>query len=162
MNCPWAERGERHMRKGFRMHWRRKGQRQTRQRRGEEGQSILEMAFALPMLVLILIAVVDLARAFDAYVVLTNAVREGARFGSRDASLSTSDIQQLVVEDVLGSGTNITNMGDITDSNVTAEIGTDAVTVTVTYDFGLWFGGIVGMDTIELEKVSVMPVMSSP
>jgi Flp pilus assembly protein TadG len=128
----------------------------------EAGQSILEMAIVLPILLFLLVAVVDLARAFDAYIVLTNAVREGARFGSRDPiGLSQADIQQLVAEDVLGSGTNVTNMTDFATSDVAVEFGTSAVTVTVTYDFELWFGGLAGLDNIQLEKESVMPIMTA-
>ncbi len=125
----------------------------------EEGQSLLEMALTLPILLLLVVAVVDFGRAFDAMIVLTNAVREGARYGSRVEGMTVSDIQHLVVEDVLGSGTNITNMPDFEGSHVTVEIGTNSVKVAVSYDFQLWFGGIVGLDTIELTKESVMPIM---
>jgi len=31
------------------------------------------------------------------------------------------------------------------------------VNVTVTHDFGLWFGQMIGWDTVTLTKVSVMP-----
>ena len=86
--------------------------------RDEQGQSILEMAITLPILLLILIAVVDLARAFDAYIVLTNAAREGARYGSRDPSFDVADIQLMVARDVLGSGTNITRMEHFTTTDV--------------------------------------------
>ncbi len=141
-------------------------QERRRDRRGiprggsEEGQSLLEMAFAAPILILLLIAVIDLARAFDAYIVLTNAAREGARFGSRDPALPIGDIQQLVVDDVIGSGTNITNMADFSTSDVAVTIATRVVTVTVSYSFDLWFGGIVGLDTFQLEKTSAMPIMA--
>lgn len=131
------------------------------ERHDEEGQSILEMAIVLPILILLLVTVIDLARAFDAYIVLTNAVREGARFGSRDLSLEITDIQQLVVDDVLGSGTNVTHMTNFStsDVNVVIDIEGKIVVVTVTYDYDLWFGGIVGLDTIQIQKESAMPIM---
>jgi Flp pilus assembly protein TadG len=128
-------------------------------RKSEEGQSILEMALVAPVLLLILVAVVDLARAFDAYIVLTNAVREGARWGSRDPSMPISEIEQMVVDDVLLSGTNVTNMVDFDFSDVDVQIGTRAVTVTVAYDFDLWFGGLAGFGTLPLQKQSAMPIM---
>jgi Flp pilus assembly protein TadG len=127
--------------------------------REEEGQSFLEMALVAPVLLLILVAVIDLARAFDAYIVLTNAVREGARWGSRDPSTPISEIEQMVVEDVLLSGTNVTNMADFDHSDVNVQIGTRAVTVTVAYDFDLWFGGLAGFGTLQLQKQSAMPIM---
>jgi Flp pilus assembly protein TadG len=121
------------------------------------------MAITLPILLLILIAVVDLARAFDAYIVLTNAAREGARYGSRNPAFEVSDIQLLVARDVLGSGTNITRMEHFTTTDVLVEgLGgiSTAVTVTVSYDFEMYFGGIVGLNTIPLEKVAAMPDMT--
>jgi len=111
----------------------------------------------LPILALLLVVVVDTARAFDAYIVLTNAAREGARFASLADPLTPEEIRTLVAEDVVGSGTNITSMADFTEDNVALEASTLAVTVTVTYDFPLWFGGLVGIDEFELRKAAVMP-----
>ena len=128
--------------------------------REESGQSLLEMAFALPVLILLLVAVIDFARIIDAGIVLTNAAREGARYGSVDPSLSVSDIQGMVVNDVLGSGTNIIQMEDFATANVSVVIDEDAeeVKVTIVYDFVLWFGGIINMDAVELTREAVMPM----
>jgi Flp pilus assembly protein TadG len=131
------------------------------QRSNQQGQSVLEMTIALPILLMLLIAVVDFARAFDAYIVLTNAVREGARTATRDLGLDEPFIQELVRTDVVGSGTNITNMADFGVDDVTVETGSRAVTVTVSYEFEMWFAGIVGMDTVQLVKQSAMPIMSA-
>ena len=126
--------------------------------RDQEGQSIVEMAIVLPVLILLLIAVIDFARIMDASIVLTNAAREGARFRSLDPSLTIPDVQQMVVNDVLGSGTNVTHMADFATSNVAVQATTDAVTVTVSYDFQLWFGGMIRLDTVHLDREAVMPV----
>lgn len=123
----------------------------------EHGQSIVEMAFIVPILLLLLLVVVDAARAFDAFIVLTNAAREGARFGSLANPLTEEEIKALVVEDVVGSGTNVTHMSDFNEDNVELEADSYAVTVTVTYDFPLWFGGLVGINTFPLRKEAVMP-----
>jgi Flp pilus assembly protein TadG len=130
-------------------------------RQTERGQSLVEMAVALPVLILLLVAVIDFARIIDASIVLTNAAREGARFASVDPSLSVSEIQQMVVSDVLGSGTNVTMMEDFATSNVTVVIdeGAGNVTVTLMYDFGLWFGPIVNFNTVGLTRVAVMPIL---
>lgn len=128
--------------------------------RDESGQSILEMAFAFPILLLLLVAVIDFARIIDAGIVLTNAAREGARYGSVDPSLSVSDIQLMVVNDVLGSGTNVVMMDDFAVDNVSVVIdtGSEEVTVTIVYDFELWFGGFINMETISLSREAVMPM----
>jgi len=132
--------------------------------RKEKGQGLVEMALVVPILVLLLVVVIDAARAFDAYIVLTNATREGARYGSyfgQDTLVTVAAVQQIVVEDVQGSGTNLTRMEDFSAANVRVEGMVDAstaVTVTAAYDFHLYFGGIVGLNTFHLQKQAVMPV----
>jgi hypothetical protein len=126
--------------------------------RREEAQSLLEVALVLPILLLLLVIVVDAARAFDAYIVLTNAAREGARHATVIPDPTIDDIKELVVLDVVGSGTNVTNMADFVASDVDVIMGTSAVTVTVSYEFDLWFGGLVGFSTFDLSKTAVMPM----
>lgn len=46
-----------------------------------KGQSILEFAFTLPFLLLLLVGIFDLGRATFYYSSITNSAREGARFG---------------------------------------------------------------------------------
>jgi Flp pilus assembly protein TadG len=138
--------------------WRKvRNKRQDGWRRDEGGQSLVEMAIAFPVLLLLLAAVVDFARVIDAGIVLTNAVREGARYGSKDRTLDESEIASIVVSDVQGSGTNVTHMADFETSNVTVVLAMDDVSVEATYDFGLWFGGIIGMNTVRLEREATMP-----
>jgi Flp pilus assembly protein TadG len=118
------------------------------------------MALAFPVLLLLLLAVIDFARIIDAGIVLTNAAREGARYASVDPGLTVADIQQMVVNDVLGSGSNVTVIDDFSTANVTVVIDNVAgdVTVTITYDFGLWFGGLISFDNVLLTREAVMPM----
>lgn len=51
-----------------------------------KGQSVVEMAFALPILLLLVVGIIELGFALNAYVQTINAVREGARFGSMGGS----------------------------------------------------------------------------
>jgi len=124
----------------------------------EKGQSLVELALMLPFLILLLAVVIDAGRLFDAAIVLVQAAREGARFATIEPSPSVTQIQDLVVQDVVGSGTNITHMADFSRSDVDVILGSTAVTVTVSYDFDLWFGGIVGLRTLNVAKQSVMPM----
>lgn len=48
-------------------------------RLGVRGQSLVEMAIALPILLVLLIGLVEMARAWNVRQVMTNAAREGAR-----------------------------------------------------------------------------------
>lgn len=50
------------------------------------GQSLVEFALILPLFVLIVIGVFDLGRAFFASITITNAAREGARYGTLHAT----------------------------------------------------------------------------
>jgi hypothetical protein len=52
----------------------------------EDGQSLVEVAFALPVLLLLVVGIVELGNALNAHNVTINAVREGARFGSMGGS----------------------------------------------------------------------------
>lgn len=128
------------------------------QNHSEKGQSLLEVAVALPILVLLLAIVVDASRVFDALIVLTNAAREGARFATVEPSPTLAQIEALVVQDITGSGTNITQMQDFDADDVNVVFGSTAITVTVSYEFDLWFGGLVGVPKLAISKQSAMPL----
>ncbi len=56
----------------------------------EKGQSMVEFALLMPLLCLILLGIIEFGRVFNAYLVITNASREGARIavvGSSDAAI---------------------------------------------------------------------------
>lgn len=53
---------------------------ETRHQR-QRGDSLVELALVLPVLLLILIGILDLGRAVYAYHVVANCAREGARYG---------------------------------------------------------------------------------
>ena len=48
---------------------------------GSKGQELMEFAIVLPLLLLIVFGVLDLGRLFHALITITNAAREGARYG---------------------------------------------------------------------------------
>lgn len=50
-------------------------------RRDERGLALIEFALALPLLAILVLGAVDLGRAYSLATRLTNAAREGARFG---------------------------------------------------------------------------------
>jgi hypothetical protein len=141
------------MRKIFRLHSS-VGQRQPT----EKGQSLVELALLLPFLILLLAVVIDASRLFDAAIVLVQAAREGARFATVQPALTEAEIGALVVTDVVGSGTNVTHMADFSTDNVAVILGSTAVTVTVQYEFPLWFGGILGLDSVTVTRQGVMPM----
>ena len=50
--------------------------------RTERGQTMVETAIVLPVVVFMLVAMVDAGRVFHAWLVVTNSAREGARAGA--------------------------------------------------------------------------------
>lgn len=55
--------------------------------RSERGQTMVETAIVLPVVVFMLVAMVDAGRVFHAWLVVTNSAREGARAGATGQSL---------------------------------------------------------------------------
>jgi Flp pilus assembly protein TadG len=128
-----------------------------RARRRQRGQSLVETAIVFPILVLLLAIVIDASRAFETYIVLTNAAREGARFASLANPLTEEKIRELVYENVVGSGSNITDMSQFQKDDIVLEASSTVVTVTVPYTVDLWFGGILGLNEWPLQKTAIMP-----
>ena len=50
--------------------------------KSEKGQSMVELALILPIIILILFGILEFGRIFYSYIVITNAAREGARVGA--------------------------------------------------------------------------------
>jgi Flp pilus assembly protein TadG len=77
-----------------------------RWRRDDRGTALIEMAFTLPLLLLISVGIIEFGRAFQTWQIITNAAREGARVavlpGYSDAMV-TSRVQQYVQAGVLDS-----------------------------------------------------------
>mgnify|MGYP002387272685 FL=1 len=84
------------------------------QRRGRHfhaGQSLVEFALMLPILVLILIGVFDLGRAFHALITINNSGREAARYGTLHPS-SVAGMQAAAIQEAANSGIDIVS-GDV-------------------------------------------------
>lgn len=117
-----------------------------------EGQSLVEFALALPILLLLVLGVFDLSRLFTAKIVLNNAAREGAYYLSRHPSDQDYDsdlgvytyfntVQAVLIE---ANNAGIT----LTDSNVVVTDSTcctygQPVEVTVNYGVELILVDIV-------------------
>ena len=60
--------------------------------RAERGSALVELALALPMLILVLVGIVEFGRAVNAYVTISGAAREGARYAVLHPSGPPEDI----------------------------------------------------------------------
>ena len=105
----------------------------------ERGQALVEFAIILTVVFFIIVGIFDLGRAFHAVIVIENASREGARFGTKNPDNQTG-MQAAAVQEAQNSGiplsaSNVTIPG-CTDLNTdgSCDSGT-AVVVRVAYDF---------------------------
>lgn len=98
-----------------------------------KGQSLVETALVLPVLLLILTAIIDFGLLFNNYLLVGNASREGAR----KASIGGTDME------IISTIYNVTSTLDpakLTISITPGEGGRssgDAVTVRVAYEYGM-------------------------
>lgn len=113
--------------------------------RNERGQALVEFAIVLPLLLLLLLGIVDFARAWNVFEVLTDAAREGARVAVvYQPSTTEQDVRDTIIE--AGQRTAISiDPADITITGFHAGRGTQA-TVRVEYDYELkWVGALLGL-----------------
>jgi Flp pilus assembly protein TadG len=111
-----------------------------RLRRDQRGAALLEMAFTLPLLLLISVSIFEFGRAFEVWQVLTNAAREGARVavlpGISDAMVAAR-VQQYANAGVLDVGVapTVTIQRDSTISYGSGTASGSKVTVTYPFKF---------------------------
>ena len=74
----------------------------SRDGEGARGQSLVELALVLPALLLVLVAVVQLALVIHAQNVITAAAQEGARYGAAEGRTATEGAMRA--QEVLASG----------------------------------------------------------
>ncbi|MEK6227450.1 MAG: TadE/TadG family type IV pilus assembly protein [Chloroflexota bacterium] len=60
----------------------------------QAGQSLIEVAFALPLLLVLFLGLVDGARAYYYAGVVANAAREGVNYAARNASATRAQVTQ--------------------------------------------------------------------
>lgn len=125
--------------------------------RSEIGQSIVETAIVLPVVLFLLMAIVDAGRVFHAWLIVTNAAREGARAASAQQDWATV---QARIESASGTWTCGVELTCTDNGNIQGASG-DPVEITVTRDVALltpvmsalWGGTVTltGDATMQLE-----------
>ena len=136
----------------------------------ERGSSLLEMAFVMMFFLALVGGVVDFGGAFEQYIVITNAAREGARryailpCKSDNQTGVTEEVQQTVlgeiasaVEDaVIGEpgGGNVTlgasNVIMTPDPRSGCPVGGTPIIVAVEMDYPVQFGEFLGSGPLRL------------
>lgn len=99
--------------------------------KNQKGQSLVEFALILPILLLLVMAILQFAMMLNSYLTIENASREGARAGI--VGSSDAEIEQLI----------ITTSPSLDSENLTVRItpgetdrkSGDTLTVNVTYNY---------------------------
>jgi len=110
--------------------------------RGRSGQAIIELAFVLPIVMLLLLGAADVGRAFYEAIVIQNAAEAGSLAAvdfARDANVGTGN---AAVKSVIKSSTNpdVFPFIQIQDADITLDIQWSPdtpYTITVTRNFHL-------------------------
>ncbi|SDC72171.1 MULTISPECIES: TadE/TadG family type IV pilus assembly protein [unclassified Candidatus Frackibacter] len=125
--------------------------------RQKRGQALVELALVLPVILLILFGIVEFGRVFHAYLVITNAAREGAREGA----ISNSDSQiQSTVETAVDPSLDLNNLNiKISPSQANRSRG-DSVKVEVKYNVDLFTPVVTQLlpDPFPISSASVMRI----
>jgi hypothetical protein len=101
--------------------------------RRERGQTLVEMGLLLPIFLVLIIGVVEVTNAMNAYVTVVSTARDGARLGSK--GLATDDeIKNLVVIETDRLRTPIDPATDITVTHGQID-GVNAITVEVCNEY---------------------------
>ncbi len=95
----------------------------------EAGQTLVEFALILPIMLLLIFALVDFGRGFYTWLILTNGAREGARVGA-----TQQEYNAIVTRIQEATGTLDQNRLTITLTNVQGPRG-EPIEVDLEYDF---------------------------
>ena len=132
--------------------------------RNEDGSNLIEFAFIGMFMIGLVAGTVDMGGAFQRYMILVNASREGARAYSRMPCKSDNrgGLKNAVVNAVIreAAGTNVLiGAGDVTVSpNPSSGCPADgaAVRVTVQHNYTMILGQLVGFDNLPIQASTSM------
>jgi Flp pilus assembly protein TadG len=118
--------------------------------REDRGATLVEFAMVAPVLILVLVACFDFARALNAYVIVASASREGARYASVHPAASDTEVRDYVAArvaplDPLALTVALVPYSRTSDPRwVTSAPAPGLVTVTVSYSWTAATGLISG------------------
>ena len=129
----------------------------------ERGQSLVEFAIILPVMLLLVLGTIDLGMGFKTYIGLTNAAREGVRWISIHPSDKVGAQNRIASESMrIGLESSVFAEGGYVVSfspDKSSYAAGDKVTVNVDYDYEMLFGTITGLPKIAFTASSTMVVL---
>lgn len=129
-----------------------------RLRGGRRGQALVEFAITVPLLLILLIGIVDFARAWNVYQVLTDAGREGTRLAVVDNGSTTAEVRTVIKTAAARAGILLQDT-DITIDEATGRGEPTTVTISYAHELkfiGGLFGVLTGDNTLDYTIVSTM------
>lgn len=89
--------------------------------RSDRGQALVEFAMVLPILLILIFGIVDVARLYQAWVTMQGAAREAARYGvtgRTDCAISSTDRKACIVYLAEQLGSSLANSDDALEVSV--------------------------------------------
>ena len=104
--------------------------------RNEDGQAMVELAFVLPIMVLLVFGALEVGRVFNAWIIVTQASREGARVAAAQCTIvptCDTDVDNRIIGSLSGLNSTVARY-TVTNGPYTPG---NPVTVRVEYDVPL-------------------------
>ena len=120
------------------------------------GQSLVELALTLPLLMVLMAGVVDLAHAFSVAGILANAAREGARYGETNPT-DVDSIKTRVLEEAAGAPLTLI-VGEVTVATDSGTTSGNPIHVTVTHDLDLLLAQALGLPRPTISRQATMVI----
>jgi Flp pilus assembly protein TadG len=129
--------------------------------RHDDGQSLIELALALPLLLVALLGLVDLGRAYMYTTALSNAAREAALYAAQEPDATASEVAQHACDETGFSEFGAPCASGITVTCTPCPSNGGDVTVEVSYRFGLvsgyLFQRVFATDTLVARASATFP-----
>lgn len=103
----------------------------------QRGQSLVELAFALPLFLVLVMGIIDFSWGLKSWISITNAAREAARYGAVSCAAGDDDasgVSQRAIDTASGLGLTAAN---VTVTNCSPGASTESVIVDIQYDYQL-------------------------
>jgi Flp pilus assembly protein TadG len=124
--------------------------------RGCRGQSLVEMAVSLPLLLLLVAGALDLAHVYSVSSIVANAAREGARYGATQPN-DSSGIQNRVVQEAAGAPLTLT-AGEVQVTYDPDATSGSALTVEVAHNVDLLITQGLGLPAPTIRRHATMVI----
>jgi archaellum component FlaF (FlaF/FlaG flagellin family) len=133
--------------------------------RDEKGQSIVELALVLPILILLIGAIIDFGWLYSCQISANNAVREAARYTAIHIYDSSTDNDTLIAHDIVLDEAPQLPEGETTVTlshlDLDGDGATDSVKISLTAPIKLMTGissTILGKSEITISSATIMRI----